>query len=145
MKFRLELLIAKPRAEVWRFFTDPEKAKLWQPSLTGIEPVSGGAGQPGAISKWTYKENEREFTLAEKVLQREEPARFESLFENEFAANTVDNQFVEQGNDETRWVMETQYTFKTLLMKALGPILKKNYVTRAQNEMERFKELVEKS
>jgi hypothetical protein len=41
-------------------------------------------------------------------------------------------------------VVETKYKFKTLLMKVVGPLLKKNYVARSQRDMERFKEMVER-
>jgi uncharacterized protein YndB with AHSA1/START domain len=144
MKFKTELLINKPRLEVWKFFCDREKTNLWQPTLTKIEPVSGIQGQPGSESKWTYEENGREFSLTEKVLRFEEPSRYESLFENAFASNTVDNIFSEKGSNETVWTAETEYKFKTFLMKILGPFFKKNYVIRSQREMERFKEMVEK-
>ncbi len=143
MKFKLELPINKSRIEVWKFFTDPDNAKQWQTSLTNIETVQGMPGQPGAEVKWTYLENEREFSIVEKVLQCEEPSRFESLFENKFASNTVRNEFIEQSDNETLWITETNYQFKTLLMKIAGPLLKKNYVTRSQRDMERLKEIIE--
>lgn len=143
VNFKIELLIHKPRAEVWKFFRDREKLRIWQPTLMQVEPIHGVSGQPGAVSKWTYKENEREFSLTEKVLRREDPGRFESLFENQFASNTENNLFIEQSKGETLWTVEITYQFKTLLMKILGPLLKKNYVARSQKEMERFKETIE--
>jgi uncharacterized protein YndB with AHSA1/START domain len=145
VKFKIELLIGKPRQAVWEFFTDPEKTKLWQPTLIKIDPIYGIMGQPDSESKWTYQENRREFSLTEKVLSCEEPSHFESQFENEFAKNVVRNLFIEQSKDQTLWVAETTYMFKTLLMKILGPILRKNYMARSQKEMERFKETIEKS
>jgi len=144
MRFKTELLINKPRLEVWKFFSDRDKIKLWQPTLTKIESISGGEGQPGAESKWTYEENGREFSLTEKLLRCEEPGHYESIFENAFASNTVNNIFSEQSRNETLWTIGTAYKFKTLLMKVLGPFFKKNYVLRSQREMERFKEMVEK-
>ncbi len=144
MKFKTELSINKPRLEVWKFFSDRENIKLWQPTLTKIEPISGVQGQRGAESKWIYKESRGEFSLIEKVLRCEEPNLYESLFENAFASNMVKNIFTEQGNDETLWTVETEYKFKTFLMKMLGPLFKKNYVTRSQREMKQFKEMVEK-
>jgi hypothetical protein len=39
--------------------------------------------------------------------------------------------------------METEYAFKTLLMKIVGPLMKKNFVARTQRDMERFKEVAE--
>ena len=143
MKFKLETLINKPRAEVWKAFDDPEKMKIWQPSLIKFEPVSGTPGQPGAVSKLTYNENNREFSLIEKITRRDEPSRFEGVYENQFADNTIRNVFIEHGKDQTLWVMETEFKFKTLIMKILGPFVKKSFVTRTEQDMERFKQMVE--
>jgi len=145
MKYKLEILIDKPRAEVWGLFCDHEKINLWQPSIIKIEPVSGRTGEPGVVAKWIYKANECEYSLTEKVLSREEPNRFESVFENEFAENTVDNRFTERGRDQTLWVAETKYKFKTLLMILLGPFMKKRYEARSRRDMERFKKILEKA
>ncbi len=144
MKFKNELSINRPRLEVWKFFSNRENIKLWQPTLINIELISSVQGQPGAESKWTYEENGREFSLTEKVLHCEEPSRYESLFKNAFADNTVNNIFAEQSSNETLWTVEIEYKFKTFLMKVLGPFFKKNYVIRSQRGMERFKEMVEK-
>src|SRR5215211_7856357 len=144
MKYKLEILIDKPRAEVWRLFCDHEKINLWQPSIIKIEPVSGRTGGP-VVSKWIYKANEREYSLTEKILSHEQPNRFESVFENEFAENTVDNRFTELDRDQTLWVAETKYKFKTLLMILLGPFMKKRYEARSRLDMERFKEMLEKA
>lgn len=143
MKFRLELLINKPRTEVWNAFDDPEKTKIWQPSLIKFEPMSGTPGQPGAAAKLTFKENEREFSLVEKITHRDEPNQFDGVYENKFADNVIRNTFIEKGNEQTLWVMEAEYKFKTLIMKILGPLIKKNYVARSQRDMQRFKEMAE--
>jgi hypothetical protein len=48
---------------VWKAFDDPENMKIWQPSLVRTERLGGTTGQPGSVSKLTYKQNEREFSL----------------------------------------------------------------------------------
>ncbi len=144
MKYRLEILIDKSRAEVWNLFCDYEKINLWQPSIIKIELVSGTTGQVGAISKWIYKSNEREYFLSETILSREEPTHFGNIFRNEFAENSVNNIFTEQGRDQTLWVAETKYKFKTLLMIILGPFMKTRYKVRSKRDMERFKKMAEK-
>ena len=144
MKYRLEVLINKSRTEVWNLFCDYEKISLWQPSIIKIEPVSGRTGQLGAVSKWIYKANDREYFLTETILSREEPNHFEDVFRNEFAENFVDHHFKDKGNDQTVWVAETKYKFKTLLMSILGPFMKNRYLVRSKRDMERFKEMVEK-
>ena len=143
MKFKLELLIDKPRAEVWKAFDDPNRMKDWQPSLVSHDLIEGISGQPGAVSKLTYKQRDREFTLTETVTRRDEPNRLDGSYENEFAVNTVDNTFLERGTDKTLWVMDTEYKFKTFMMKFMGPLLKKNFVARTERDMQRFKEMVE--
>jgi hypothetical protein len=129
--------------EVWEVFDNPENMKKWQPSLVKFEPVSRTPGQPGAVSRLTYDEGGREFALIEKVTHRDEPNGLDGVYENKFADNIARNRFVEQGKDQTLWVMETEFRFKTLLMPILGPIMKKNFVTRTQRDMERFKEMAE--
>lgn len=143
MKFKLELPINKSRADVWKAFDNAENIKKWQPTLVSFEPVSGTPGQPGAVSKLSYKEGTRDFVLIEKITLRDEPNQFDGMYLNNFADNTIKNTFIEQGNDQTLWVMETEYTFKTLLMKIVGPLMKKNFVRRTQKEMQRFKEMAE--
>jgi hypothetical protein len=143
MKFTVELPIKKSRAEVWKAFDNAENIKKWQPTLVKFEPVSGTPGQPGAVSKLTYAEGKREFTLIEKITFRDEPRQFDGVYENDFADNTIKNMFVVTSQDETLWKMETEFKFKTLLMKMVGPLMKKSFVTRTQKEMEGFKKLVE--
>ena len=143
MKFKLELLINKPRAEVWKAFDNIENMKKWQPTLIKFEPVSGIPGQPGAVSKLTYEEGGREFSLIEKIIHRDEPNSFDGVYENNFADNIVRNKFIELGQHQTVWAMETEFRFKSLIMKIMGPFMKKNFVARTQKDMERFKEMAE--
>jgi hypothetical protein len=143
MKYTLELLIHKSRAEVWRIFDNPENIKNWQTTLVKFETVSGTQGQPGAISKLTYGEGKGEFSLMERVSHRAEPERFDVILENNFADNSVKNTFIMTNENETLWKMEVEYKFKTLLMKIVGPFAKKNFVKRSEREMERFKGFME--
>ena len=143
MKFKLETLINKPRMAVWQAFDNVENMHRWQPALIHHELMNGTSGQPGAVSKLTYKEGEREFSLIEKVTYRDEPNQLDGRYENDFADNTIKNKFIEQGQDQTLWVIETEFKFKTLLMKVMGNVLKKNYIKRTERDTQRFKEMVE--
>ena len=143
MKFKLETIINKPRAEVWKAFDNVENMRKWQPTLINHELISGTLGQPGAVSKLTYTQGEREFSLIERITHRDEPNNFNGVYENDFADNTVKNKFIEQAKDQTLWVVETEFKFKTLLMKIMGNVMKKNYVKRTERDMQRFKEMVE--
>ena len=143
MKFKLELPINKPRVDVWKGFDNAENIKKWQPTLVSFEPVSGTPGQPGAVSKLTYKEGNRDLILVEKITRRDEPKGFDGVYESEFADNAIRNTFIEQGKDQTLWVMETEFVFKTFLMKIMEPLMKKNFVKRTEEDMQRFKAMTE--
>jgi hypothetical protein len=130
MKFTLELPINKPRAEVWKAFDNPQNMNKWQRSLTSFETISGTQGQPGALSKLTFEERGRQFELMERITHRDEPNRLDGVYENDFADNLISNTFIEKGKDQTLWVVETEFKFKTLVMRILGPIMKKNFVAR---------------
>jgi hypothetical protein len=145
MKFSLELPIKRSRAEVWKIFDNAENMSKWQPTLKKFENVSGTPGQPGAVSILTYEEGPREFTLTEKVTLRVEPERFDGIYENDFADNPIRNTFIATNENETLWKMDVEFAFKTLIMKIVGPLMKKNFVIRTQRDMQRFKELVESS
>ena len=143
MKFTLELPIRKSRAEVWKAFDNVENMKKWQPTLIKFENMSGTPGQPGAVSRLTYAEGKREFFLTEKITDRAEPERFDGMYDNEFADNIIKNTFIATSENETLWKMETEFKFKTLIMKIIGPLMKNNFVKRNEKDMERFKKLVE--
>ena len=83
----------------------------WQPSLTNFETLGGMPGRVGTVSKLTYQEGEREFSLIEKVTRRDEPNGLDGIYENNFADNVIKNRFIEQGKDQTIWVVETEYKF----------------------------------
>ena len=144
MKYSLETIINKPRAEVWKVFDDPNNMDKWQPSLTKIERLEGTAGQPGSVAKLTFKNGDREFSLIEKVTYRAEPERLDGIYVNEYADNPVKNTFLENGNDKTLWKVDVEFKFKTMLMRLLGPFVKKRFVANTQRDMDRFKALVER-
>lgn len=143
MKFTLELPIHGPRSEVWKAFDNPQSMKKWQPSLVLFERITGTQGQTGAVSKLTYEKNGRQFSLIEKVTHRDEPSHLDGLYEINFADDTVKNIFIEQTPEQTLWVVDTEFKFKTLTMRILGPLMKKNFIAHTRRDMERFKEMVE--
>ena len=143
MRFKLEMLLNKPRLAVWQALEDAGNLKKWQTTLVNIENISGTPGRVGSVTKLSYKAGEREYALLEKIIQRDEPNNLHASYENNFAENTLKNTFIEQGTDQTLWVLENEFKFKTLLMKVMGNVLKKNYVRRTQRDMQRFKEMLE--
>ena len=51
----------------------------------------------------------REMVLIEKITFRDEPKQFDGVFENELADNAIKSMFIEQGKDQTLWVMQMEF------------------------------------
>ena len=81
--------------------------------------------------------------MIKKIISCQEPEHIRLSYENQFSISTINNSFLEQGQNQTLWITETEYKFKTLFMKIMGPVYKKNLVARTQRDMDRFKEIVE--
>ncbi|MFN8713608.1 MAG: hypothetical protein ACK5Z2_12235 [Bacteroidota bacterium] len=70
MKYSVSINISKPINEVITLFDDPNNLKHSFPNLECTELISGTAGQPGAITRMTFKNNNRTIVLIEKILVR---------------------------------------------------------------------------
>jgi len=145
MRYKFEFEINKPLADVWVAFNNPKILKMWQPSLKKIEQVNGIYGDPNSVADLLFMENEREFTLRSIILKVDPLYRSEILFQNEFAENNVIYIFTQKNDSSTQLVVETTYRFKTFLMKIFGVLMKRNFMRRTWDEMERFKDMLEKS
>ena len=143
MKFQVEMTIEKTPREVWDTFDSTANTLKWQPGLKSFEHVSGERGQPGAVSKLTYEENGRKIVLMETITHRKEPEIFDGTFEGAGVVNHIKNKFIATEYGKTKWVMETEFLFKSLPMRLLGPLMKGSFVKRTEQDMKRFKELAE--
>lgn len=93
MKFQAEVLINRSREDVWKIFDDPDSMKKWQPTLEKFEHVSGERGQPGAVSRLTYKENGRDIVLMESIAVRKQPDFVSGSYSSSMGTNHLENHF----------------------------------------------------
>jgi hypothetical protein len=145
MKFKLETIIAKPRAEVWKAFDNPDNLSKWQDGLKSFEHVSGEAGKPGAVSKLTFIENGREIVLMETVTRRIEPEAMDGTYVAPGVKNHIRNTFVEISPVETKWLMETEFIFNSIPMRAFGAMMKGAFLKRTSDNLQKFKAFVERN
>lgn len=143
MRFEVITEIAAPRDEVWRQFDDPERMKVWQPTLQSFEPLSGTPGQPGAVSRLTYQEDGRTIVLTETILERRQPEFFSGTYDSGMAINKVANRLEAVDATRTRWVMDAEFEFRGLLGKIMGFFFKGMIRKRLRADCDRFKAMVE--
>jgi len=142
MHLTFEFLLERGRAAVWRAFDNPDNLKKWQPTLQSFEGISGTPGQPGAVSRLTYREGSRTVVLTETIAIRQEPEEFAGTYDSGMAANTVHNRFEEAGADRTRWIITADFQFQGI-WRALGFLFRGSIRKRMVEDLNRFKQLLE--
>ncbi len=143
MKFRSEVTIDADIDTVWRAFDNSENLSKWQPTLKSFTPVSGAPGQPGAVSEVVYEENGRTITMTETVTERRRPHFMAGTYRSRYGIALIVNHFEALDNGaRTRWVSYTNQAFRGI-MKIMAVFVYKSIRERVENDMHRFKLLVE--
>jgi uncharacterized protein YndB with AHSA1/START domain len=142
MKHKTEVLIDADRETVWRFFDDPDNMTKWQPTLRSFRPVSGTPGQPDAVAELVYEEDGREIVLTETITARREPEFLGGTYESKWGTVVILNLFEPTDDGRTRWSSNSNHQFKGL-MKFLSLFMVKSIRSRIEDDMQRFKLLVE--
>ncbi len=142
MKHKSEILIDADRATVWRLFDDPDNMTKWQPTLKSFTHKSGNPGQPEAVSELIYDEKGREVAMTETITARREPDFLGGTYESKWGTVIIFNRFEETDDGKTRWVTNTNYMFRGF-MKVMAFFMRKSICSRTNDDMNRFKLMVE--
>lgn len=142
MKFSHETLLERPIDVVWKAFDNPENLKIWMPTVTKFELISGEQGRPGAISRLTFVENGRTIVMDEIVHTRNEPFEFTGEYNAGFCTNKVGNRFESAAGGQTKWTMDTEFVF-TGFFRIFAPLMKGMFKKRVVADCARFKEKLE--
>lgn len=145
MKFNGYKDIAKPRAEVVKYFADPQYLGEYQDGFVKKELVSGNAGEEGAVSNMFYQQGKRSLELEETISRNRLPDSFEASYHHIHMDNTMKCTFIEIDAQNTRYEYEFEYTrinwFMPKLMAILFPGMYRN---QGEKWMRQFKEFVER-
>ena len=145
MKFKGFQLIAKPRSEVIRYFSDPKYLENYQDGFVKKERVSGQEGMVGSVSLMYYKQGKRDMELTETITSNNLPESFEANYHHIHMDNTMKCVFVEINAENTRYEYEFDYTRINWFMPKLIAILFPGmYRKQGEKWMRQFKDFVEK-
>jgi hypothetical protein len=142
MKYTTEVEINLPRDRVIQLFDNTENLKKWQEGLQNFEHIEGEAGQEGAKSKLKYKMSKREIEMVETITKRNLPDEFISTYETKGVWNEVKNFFTEEGDDKTKWRLDTEFKgsgFMKILM-FFSPGMFKKQTLKSMNDFKAFAE-----
>lgn len=145
MKFKGSVEIAKPRAEVVKYFADPKYLGEYQDGFVSKEHISGEAGQNEAVSKMLYKYRSQDMELTETIIANKLPAFFEAHYHHKHMDNFMRCTFISIDDERTRYEYEFEYTRINWIMPKLMAILFPGmYRKQGEKWMTQFKEFVER-
>jgi uncharacterized protein YndB with AHSA1/START domain len=142
MKIASEVVIEADRETVWAAFDDADNMKKWQPDLKAFNHKSGPRGEPGSVAELVYDENGREFTLIERMTEKRKPDFMAGTYESKWSKALIVNHFETTDDGHTRWKSYANHNFQGF-MKIMAFFVHKSICRRMENDMQRFKLLVE--
>lgn len=142
MKYKSEITINLPRQRVIEIFDNPDNLSKWQSGLKSFEHFEGELGQPGAKSRLLYDEGGRKIEMVETILARNLPDEFSGTYEAKGVMNWVYNYFYEIGENQTRWVLDTEFKFSGLMV-LMGIFMRGAFPKQTMKQMQEFKKFAE--
>lgn len=142
MKYTCEIIIDLPRNRVVELMNDPQNLKKWQPTLKHYEPISGEMGQPGAKMRLVYDMNGGEMEMVETVTARNLPDSLAMTFDANNVHNTVVNRFIDIGPNQTRWEMDSEFTFSGFMV-IMALFMRGAFPKQTRQNMQLFKDFAE--
>jgi len=142
MKLHNEINIDADRKTVWRVFDDPENAGKWQPGLKSQKHLSGTPDESGAKYELTYDHNGKDLTVVTTLTEKREFEFMAAVLDSDWSRTTMTYRFESVSNRQTLWILELDYRFKGFYRIA-ALFFRKTMRSRSQDEMQRFKQLVE--
>ena len=142
MKIKFEVVIDANREAVWSAFHNPADIFKWQPTLKSLTHKSGNPGDIGAVSELIYAGGIGKRVVSETITENRRPHFMSGIYEARWSKSLVVNYFENIGGNRTRWVAHANHHFGGI-MKLVTPVLRRVISMRAENDMGRFKLMVE--
>ena len=143
MKYTREIEIDLPRDRVIELFMDRDNMPKWQTGLKSFEHVSGEPGQPGETSRLVYEHRGQDVEMIETVTSQSLPDALAGTYETEGVWNFINNQFVEEGPNRTRWIAETEFRFSDWKMLLMSIALRPMFTGQTKKALRDFKTFAE--
>ena len=144
MNYQLDIVINKSLTDVIRLFEDPKNLGEWQEGFVNIEHLAGTPGENGAISRMVFDERNREIVMMETIIENSLPQRFAAQYEADGVHNININRFEPLGENQTRWMMDTTFTFSGF-MRLMALFMRGAFKQQTQKTMQAFKEFAERT
>lgn len=139
---KVTITINQPVETVWDKLMNPDNLKFWLTGFVSVEHISGEIGKTGSVSKLKFLERGKEMEVTETVVSVIPNQHYTfNMTSTAFNADT-DIRLISFGN-RTEMIQTVQFFPKQFFMKLIMPLIKGAMKKRMENELIRFKNLVE--
>ena len=142
LRYENRLIINKPRAEVWKTFTDVSNTKKWLKGLESIELVSGEKGKAGSRYKLVIANGNEKVDIYETLKKIEPEKTYAFTLEAEPLTNEVTVTFEDKGG-VTEMVQKEAVTGKTLFWRSVFFWLQSTFKSNSTENLLNFQRVAE--
>lgn len=142
MKYTSEVTINKPITQVWDFFIDESKTKLWQPTYLSTEVIEGKRGEVGSKNKMKFNNKGKVMEMMEEIVEKIPNKKFTAIYRAPNVYNYNEIEFSSVNQDQTHLKMITEFKFSSF-MKIIGFVFRGAFVKESQNNLDLIKSACE--
>lgn len=137
-----ETTIQRPVQDVWDFTDNPDNLEKWLRGFKRWELISGEPGKVGQVAHQHYEERGRNFFLKETILEMNPPYSSKLALSHKTMDSVVDMVFEEVSPGTTRVRCTCDIHFNGF-WKLMGPLGRKQFQSRQDEDVERLKTAIE--
>lgn len=136
------VVIAKPRAEVFSFFTDPESVNDYSSNIVDYQVVSGGDTEIGRRATFAAKVAGIKLDYTDELVEYDEGSSYKLASVEGKIPYTITASFADDGaGTQVTWHQETESLGS--VFKFADPIVVKMYARDVRSNLEKAKTLLE--
>lgn len=142
-KYTAETVVNKSVKEVFKKFDDKKFLKEWMPEIKTIEPVNETPQKIGSTYNMVIESEDGKIEMKEKIIGYIPNKKITFRFTSNMMLKTDDYNFIDQG-ETTKLVQNSTIRSNTFLMACVFPWFKSRFEELSQENMQKFKEFLEK-
>lgn len=144
LNYTSEVIIEKGIDEVIEKFQNRENDRHWMPGLIEQTTLEGTANEEGCLTKLVFDVDGQQFSMTERVVNKNLPENYTTYYDSPFAKNTVVSTFERLADNKTRYTTDNEFHFNDPSMESMAQENPQPFIDQSQVYLKSFKSFIEK-
>lgn len=145
MKYETRIILNAPLAEVMSKLLSKDNMKFWMKGFKSYELQEGIFFQKGSVAILFLDAGIKQIEMTERILESDLPFYYKASYEAQGVTNIVSNQFEIIDNENTLWIQESEFQFKSIAVKTFSNLVVSLFQKISQSTLDGFKKFVEEA